>query len=135
MKSLRNVGLIIITLGILITFGIMISTTSTTGSLSDVLITVGFYAWVALPFIVLIALTLYIHRKGLSPASRVAILLASILVVVSSVFIYWTSIFNSTSSTSALVFIFIPIYALVAIAVVHGIAWLLLRPFMPESKA
>jgi hypothetical protein len=135
MKSLRNVGIIIIIIGALVTFGIMISTTSAIGSFSDLLITLGFYLWVALPFVVLIALTFYIHRKGLSPASRLAILLTSILVAVSSVLVYWASIFNSESSTSALVFIFIPIYALVTIAVVYGLTWLLLRLFMSKSKA
>lgn len=135
MKNSRNVALIIIILGILSTFGIMAATTSAIGGLSDLLITLGFYLWVALPFIVLIALTVYIHRKGLSPASRAAILITSILVVVSSVLIYWVSIFNSQSSTSALVFVFIPIYALVAIALMYGTAWLLLKSLMPKSKA
>lgn len=134
MKTMRNAGLTIITLGILITLGIMISTTSPIGSLPDLLITLGFYVWVALPFVILIALTFYIHRKGLSPASRVAILLTSILVAVLSVLVYWASIFSSESSTSALAFIFIPFYALVAIAVVYVLAWLLLRLFMTKSK-
>jgi glucan phosphoethanolaminetransferase (alkaline phosphatase superfamily) len=135
MKSLRNIGIITIVIGAVFTTGIMISTTSAVSSLSDLLITLGFYVWVILPFIILIILTLYIHRKGLSSASRIAILLTSILVVVSSVLIYWASIFNSESSTSALVFIFIPIYALAATAVVYGLAWLLLKSFMPKSKA
>src|ERR1051325_8721852 len=64
MKHSRNVVLIIIVLGVLSTFGIMASTTSAIGSLSDLLITLGFYLWVAVPFIVLIALTIYIHRRG-----------------------------------------------------------------------
>jgi hypothetical protein len=131
---LRNIGIIIIIISALVTFGIMGSTTSPIGSLPDLLITLGFYGWVAFPFVVLIALTFYIHRKGLSPASRVAILLTSILVAVSSVLLYWASIFNSESSTSALAFIFIPFYALVAIAAVYVLAWLLLRSFMAKSK-
>lgn len=135
MKSLRNVGIIITIIGALLTFGIMVSTTSSIESLSDLVISLGFYVWVALPFAVLIVLTLYIHRKGLSPASRAAILISSVLVVVSSVLIYWASIFNSESSTSALVFIFIPIYALVAIAVVHGVTWLLLKALMRGAKS
>ena len=135
MKNLKNVGLAVIALGILITFGIMASTTSAVGSLPDLLFTLGFYVWVALPFLVLIALTYYIHRKGLSPASRAAVLITSLLVVVSSVLVYWASIFNSESSTSALVFIFIPLYALAAIALVYGLAWLLLRSLMPKSRA
>jgi glucan phosphoethanolaminetransferase (alkaline phosphatase superfamily) len=134
MKNLRSVGLIIIALGLLITLGIMISTTSPIGSLSDFLVTLGFYAWAALPFVVLIAVTFYIHRKGLSRPARISILVTSILVVVSSVLMYWASIFNSESSTSALAFIFIPFYALVASAVVHVLAWLLLRLFMTKSE-
>lgn len=135
MKSLRNIGFITSIIGALVTSAIMISTTSAVGSISDLLITLGFYIWVMFPFVVLIILTSYIHRKGLSPAARVAILLTSILVAVSSVLIYWSSIFNAQSSTSSLVFIFIPIYALMTIAVVYGIAWLLLKSFMPKSKA
>src|SRR5215208_1011602 len=99
MKSLRSIGIITAIVGALATLGIMASTTSAVGSLTDLLITLGFYVWVLLPFVILIALTVYIHRKPLSSASRVAILLTSILVVVSSVPVYWASIFNSDSST------------------------------------
>lgn len=135
MKSLRYAGIITCIMGALITSGTMYSTTSAVSGLSDLLITSGFYLWALLPFIVLIILTLLIHRKGLSPAARVAILLTSILVVVSSALIYWGSIFNSESSTSALVFIFVPVYSLAAIAIVYGLAFLLLKSFMPASKA
>ena len=135
MKSLRNIGIITSVIGAIVTFGIMYSTTSAASSLSDLLITLGFYVWALLPFITLIILTSFIHRKGRSPAARVAIFLTSILVVASSVLIYWGSVFNSESSTSALVFIFIPIYALAAIAVVYGLALLLLKSFMPASGA
>ena len=135
MKSLRNVGIIASIVGALVTFGIMCSTTSAVSSVSDLLFTAGFYVWVLLPFVILIILTSYVHRKGLSPAARVAVLLTSIVVVVSSVLMYWGSIYDSESSTSALAFIFIPIYALAAIAVVYGLAWLLLKSFMPTSRA
>ena len=135
MKGFRNIGLITIIIGAVITSGIMFSTTSALSGLSDLLVTLGFYLWVLLPFMTLIILTLYIYRKAHSSASRVAILLTSILVVVSSVLIYWVSIFNSESSTSALIFLFIPIYALVSIAFVYGLSWLLLRGFMPKAKA
>jgi glucan phosphoethanolaminetransferase (alkaline phosphatase superfamily) len=135
MKGLRNIGQITIIIGAIITCGIMFSTTSAVSSFSDLLLTLGFYLWVILPFIILIILTTYIHRREFSSASRVAILLTSILVVVSSVLIYWVSIFSSESSTSALVFIFIPIYALLAIALVQALSWLLLKGFMPKSKA
>lgn len=135
MKNLKNIGIVVSIVGAVITLGIMYSTTSAVSGLSDLLITLGFYVWAIIPFITLIALTSFIHRKGLSSAARVAILLTSILVVVSSVLIYWASIFNSESSTSALVFIFIPLYALAAIAVVYGLALLLLKSFLPTSRA
>ena len=135
MKSLRSIGITTAILGALATLGIMASTTSAVGSLTDLLITLGFYVWVLLPFVILILLTLYIHRKAPAPASRVAILLTSILVVISSVPVYWASIFNSESSTSALAFIFIPIYSLVLMGVAYGLARLLLGLFMTKSKA
>lgn len=134
MKNLRNVGIIVNVVGALITCGIMTSAVSALGGLSDLLVTLGFYVWAVFPFVILIALTLYIHRKGRSPVSRVAVLLTSILVVTSSVLIYWVSIFQSESSTSALVFVFVPLYALASIAVVYVLAWLLLRSFMPASR-
>jgi hypothetical protein len=134
MKSLRTIGIVITITFAIATFVIMGSTTSAVGSLADILVTLGFYLWVMLSFAVLIVLTFYIHRKGLSPASRVAIFLTSIIVAVSSVLLYWASIFKSESSTSALVFIFIPFFALIAIAVVYLIAWLVLRLLMRTSN-
>jgi glucan phosphoethanolaminetransferase (alkaline phosphatase superfamily) len=133
MKISRNIAIVANILGALITLGIMVSTTSPVAGISDVLFTLGFYVWAVLPFIILLLLTTYIHRKNLSAASRVAILLTSILIVVSSVFLYWASIFNSESSTSALVFVFIPLYSLVGIAVIYGLAWLVLKFVMPRS--
>ena len=135
MKSLRNIGIVTSVIGAIVTFGLMYSTTSAVSSSSDLLFTIGFYVWAILPFIILIILTAFIHRKGLSAAARVAILLTSIVVVASSVLMYWGAIFNSESSTSALAFIFVPIYALVAIAGVYGLAWVLLKSFMPTSGA
>src|SRR5688500_6797838 len=135
MKNLRNLGIVISVVGALVTRGIMYSTTSAVGGVSDLLVTLGFYAWVLLPFLALIVLTYFIHRKGLSPAARVAILLTSILIVVSSVLMYWASVFGSESSTSALAFVFVPLYALVGIAVVFGLSLLLLKSFMPTSRA
>ncbi|MGQ0761879.1 MAG: hypothetical protein ACT4OT_07675 [Acidobacteriota bacterium] len=133
MKTAKNTGIIIIVLAALTTVGIMASTTSTIGSFSDVLITLGFYVWVTLPYVVLIALTLYIYRKG-SEAARVAILVTSILVAVSSVVLYWSAIFKSESSTSALVFVFIPLYSFVAIAVGQVALWLVLRLLMQKPN-
>ena len=134
MKALKYIGIIVILLGTLAALSIMDPITSAVGGLSDLLITLGFYVWVMLPFLVLFVLTSSVHRKGLSTASRIAIFLTTILVVVSSVLIYWTSIIKSASSTSALIFIVVPIYALVATAVVYVLSLFLLRLVMPKHK-
>jgi glucan phosphoethanolaminetransferase (alkaline phosphatase superfamily) len=133
MKNSKNIAIVTTIVGAIATIAIMLSTTSPPSNLSDILVTLGFYAWVLLPFALLLALTFFIHRKAGSPAARVSILLTSILVVASSVLLYWSSIFNSESSTSALVFIFIPLYALVAIGAVYPLAWLLSRSLMPKA--
>ncbi len=132
MKNLKHIGIAINIVGANADLGLMISASSAIVTISDLLITIGFYLWVILPFLVLIVLTAVIHHKGYSGAARAAILLTSLLVVVSSVVIYWASIINSESSTSALVFVVLPIYAMVATAVVYGLAWLLLRLVIPK---
>ena len=134
MKNLRNIGIAIIALGAVATLGILVSTTSFADNFSDILITLGFYLWVMLPFAVLFTATLFIDRKNFSSAAQIAILFTSMLVVLSSVLIYWLSIFRSESSTSALVFLFIPFYGLAAIAIVYLLAWLLLRLLVPKSS-
>ena len=134
MKNLRNIGIATITLGAVATLVILMSTTSFAGDFSDILTTLGFYLWVMLPFAVLFIATLLIDRKRFSSAAQIAILFTSILVVLSSVLIYWFSMFKSESSTSALVFLFIPLYGLAAIGIVYLFGWLLLRLLMPESR-
>ena len=135
MKSLRNTGVVFNIVGMLLTCGMMFSTTTLTGGTSDLLFTLGLYGWVLLPFVILIVLTLTIHRKGFSRAAHVAILFTSILVVVLSVLVYGESILRSESSTSALVFIFIPLYALPAIAAAYTLSWSVLRFLMPKAGA
>jgi hypothetical protein len=133
MKSLRNIGALIIFIGAILTLYFLVSTTSPVASLSDLLITVVFYVWVMLPFVVLFILTFSLHRKRHSPAARVAAFFTSILVVVPSVVLYWTVVFRPESSTSALAFLFLPFYALVAIAITYLLSWLVLRMFMSKA--
>lgn len=133
MKSLRNIGVLIVTIGAIVTLYVLVSTTSPMESLSDLLINFVFYAWVLFPFIVLLILTFFIDRTGSSPAARVAAFLTSILVVVSSVALYWDIAFHPESSTSALAFLFIPFYALVAIGITYLLGWWVLRMFMSKS--
>jgi hypothetical protein len=134
MKNLRMIGIGVAVVGALVTSWIMCSTTSAAEGLSDLLFTLGLYAWVLLPFAVLVALTWYVHRRGFAPAPRVASVITSVVVVITSVFVYWSSIFGSESSTSALVFVFLPLYALVGTVVLYGLVWLLLKPFLQGSK-
>jgi hypothetical protein len=133
MKSLRNIGALIIIIGAMITLYLLVSTTSPIASWSDLLITLGFYAWVMLPFGVLFILTFSTHRKGRSSAARVAAFLTSLLVIILSVALYWDVVFRPESSTSALAFLFVPFYALVAIGITYLFSWLVLRMFMSKS--
>lgn len=117
MNRFRNIGIIINTIGALVTLGIMISQTSPIASNSELLLILGFYLWTVLPFIVLIIMTLRIHRKANSSVSGRAILRTSKIVAVSSVLLYLALI----SSKYAIMGIYIPIFILVEIAVVYWI--------------
>jgi hypothetical protein len=133
MKSLRTIGALIIIIGAMITLYLLVSTTSPIASWSDLLITLGFYAWVMLPFVDLLVLAFVVHRKARSQAAGVAVFLTSILVVIFTVALYWTAGLRSGSSTSAIAFVFVPFYALVAIPITYLLSWLVLRTFMAKS--
>ncbi len=124
---MKNLAFVIIAVGLIISLGIMASTTSAPEAFTDLLFTAGLYFWVAFPFIVLGFAAYYIHRNDLSRAAQRAILLTSAAVTAASAWLYWTSIYQSTSSTSALVFLFLPLYSLVSIAVLYGAAYFLFK--------
>jgi hypothetical protein len=75
--------------------------------------------WAGLPYIVLLISNLRIHRRGASFASGIAILAASLIVVIFSVWLYYDSVYVSKASTSALIFVFLPGYTLVATAIIY----------------
>ena len=127
MNNLKNASILIAALGALATLGIMFYASSGPENVSDLLFVLGFAVWALLPYLALIFLARRVHRKEGSSAARVAVLVASVVVVVLSVLAYWISIFHSESSTSALVFVFIPFYALAGIAAVFLLTWLLMR--------
>jgi hypothetical protein len=131
---MKYLTLMIAALGAIGTLGIMLTTASTPDDTFDLMFQLGFFIWAILPFMALITLTLVIFR-GRSQAAQTAIFFTTAVITALSVWIYWTSIFASTSSTSALVFIFVPLYSLAAIAIVFGFSWLILRSFIPSSKA
>jgi hypothetical protein len=133
MMNLRNFGFVIIIIGALASLGIMFSAADPIEGLEHLLIVLGFYVWVALPFVVLFVLTFFIHRDGFIsreglPRARVAIFLTTISVVVLSVLIYWFE------SSSPLMFAVMPFWSLVMIGVVYGLSWLVLGLFMAKSK-
>src|SRR5438105_13118938 len=113
--------------GALASLAIMISTTAAPASMSDIVVTIGLYVWVMVPFVVLLGWTLLVYRRGHSLAARRAIVVTDVLVVAAAVFLYWDAIFRSDSSTSALVFLFVPIYSLIAIGSTDVIAWLVFK--------
>ncbi len=114
------------------TLAIMLYTTSGATGVDFTLILL--YLWALLPYIVLLVLTLAIHRKAASDESRVAIFIATVAVVFLSVLSYYHATFVSVSSTSPLVFVVIPLYALAAIAIFYFVSWLLIKLRRRESS-
>jgi len=84
----------------------------------------GFYPWVIAPYIVLlVAFTL---PRGQTDAKAFAGCVAAMIVLLFTCWFYIGAMWFSASSTSALIFIFAPIYLLVGGLIVWGIAWVLL---------
>ena len=125
MKLLKNVGIVFVLLGLGCTLSIMLRTTSLEGGIDFTLLLL--YLWALLPYIVLLVLTIMIDRRNGSDASRIAIFITSVVVVSLSVFSYYHAMFVSVTSTSALVFVVIPLYALAAIAIFYFVCWMLVR--------
>ena len=117
MSSLKKIGIAVVVSGLFCTLAILIYSTSWEQDVRLVLPL--FYVWVLLPYIVLLISTFRIHRASSSDASHIAIFISSLAVVIFSVLIYYDAVFVSSSSTSALVFLFVPGYALAAIAVIY----------------
>ena len=133
MKLLKNVGIVVILLGFGCTLSIMLSTTSLEDGIDFRLLLL--YLWALLPYIVLIGLTVMIYRRNASDASRIAIFITSVVVVTLSVFSYYHAMFVSVTSTSALVFVVIPLYALAAIAIFFFVCWMLIRLMRRRSSS
>ena len=125
MKLLKTIGIVVVLLGLGCTLSIMLSTTSWESGIDFTLLLL--YLWALLPYIVLLVLTVIIHRRNASDASRIAIFITSVVVVTLSVVSYYHAMFVSVTSTSALVFVVIPLYALAAIAIFYFVCWMLIR--------
>jgi hypothetical protein len=125
MKLLKNLGIVVVLLGLGCTVAIMLSTTSLENGIDFTLLLL--YLWALLPYIALLVLTVIIYRRDASDASRIAIFIASAVVVTLSLLSYYHAMFVSVSSTSALVFVVIPFYALAATAIIYFVCWMLIR--------
>ncbi len=131
MASLRNIGIALSILGVAGTLGMVLQAASWEIHAATLIL----LAWACLPYIVLAISTLRIHKKSSSPASRIAIFVASLIVVILSLYIYYDAMFVSVTSTSALIFLFLPGYALVAIVVIYYVTKFLTGLLARSRKA
>jgi len=92
-----------------------------------------FYPWVVGPYIVLF-LVFWLPRSQ-SAARASAGCAAAVMVLLYSCWSYIGAMWFSASSTSALVFIFAPIYLLVGGLIVWGMAWFLIAKINPGRPA
>ena len=122
-RHLKNVGLVVVALGLLSTLAILMSSMSGHVDVLEVL----FIVWVLSPYIVLLVSNLKIHQTGASDSFRIACFVASMLVITATLITYYYCMFVSLSSTAGLIFIFWPLYSLAAIAVIYFLSWLSIR--------
>jgi len=87
--------------------------------------TLAFSIVVLSPYLLLIALSFFLSKITSSQLAMISLFPTSLIYVIASVIIYYKSIFESTSSTSALVFVVIPVYSAVFIPLVYGLSFLI----------
>jgi integral membrane sensor domain MASE1 len=80
----------------------------------------GFYPWALSPYIAFLALSRFTAR--FSPFAASAGCIAAVLMLAFTLLAYGDSMYIHTSSTSALIFIFAPLYLLVGGPVIFGIS-------------
>jgi hypothetical protein len=90
-----------------------------------------FYPWALSPYLLLLALVL--AAGGRSRAIRVAGLVATVAVLLAACLVYIDAMFIHVSSTSALIFIFGPLYFLVGGPLVFALAAWLGRRLAPGT--
>lgn len=83
-----------------------------------------FYPWVLLPYALLFVV--FCLTSNPSPARALAGAVAAVLVLLSSAWFYIDAMWLSTSSTSALVFVFTPAWLIVGGLLAWALAWCLL---------
>lgn len=117
LNTLKNIGVVTISIGTIWTLGILLYLTSHAEAVDAT--TIVLFVWALTPYIILFVWTLKVHQARSSAAACIANFVSSLVVVIASVFFYYDAIFLSLSSTSVLVFLFVPGYALVAIPSIY----------------
>jgi len=88
-----------------------------------------FYVWAILPYLSFYIISVYAHKRKFEPALPLATCITSALMLIFTMIVYIDGIFIHTSSTSALVFLFVPFYLLIGgpltLAILLGIGKLL----------
>lgn len=70
------------------------------------------YLWAILPYVTFFIISSVIHTRWLSPILPLATCITSILILSFTLVVYVDGIFIHTSSTSPLIFLFVPFYLL-----------------------
>jgi len=71
------------------------------------------YLWAILPYVTFFLISSIVHARQLSPILPLATCITSILILSFTLVVYIDGMFIHTSSTSALLFLFVPFYLLV----------------------
>lgn len=79
------------------------------------------YLWVILPYLTFFLISLIIHVRLSSPILPFATFITSILILSFTLVVYIDGMFIHTSSTSALLFLFVPFYLLVGAPLTLGV--------------
>jgi hypothetical protein len=101
---------------------------ASSGGTAGIGVEIGFAIWVALPFVLALAVNLYCLRAPAGHPLSIAAVVASGMVALSAL-LYARSVFAPRSSTEALIFVFLPLWSLlcegaVILALFWGIRWL-----------
>jgi hypothetical protein len=88
-----------------------------------------FYAWAILPYLSFYIISVYAHKRKFEPVLPLATCITSVLMLMFTMLVYIDGIFIHTSSTSALLFLFVPFWLFIGgpfvLAILLGILRLL----------
>ena len=134
---MKSVNYILISLGIFASVFISIHAAQPWGDnyayqdISGYLSLLFFELWICLPFLVLF-LQNKIYKN--SNTHLKFLTLICLFIVISSTYIYIESIFYSSSSTSSLIFLFLPVYQLIFLTITFGVCVVISKTLNKASK-